>query len=144
MGGVLGGRVCFIVSACALCVCACVCVCVCVCVYVCVCACVRACCLGITAPAALQGIFPPGVGPLNESGVPAVTPARLQPVPIHTVPVLQDSMLRASLGVVCPAFEAEYSARAQSPEWQAKAAANAALFASLSAASGLSLSLATM
>jgi hypothetical protein len=59
-----------------------------------------------TAQSVMTGLFPPGTGPRQANGSPGLTPSYLQPVPEHTVPQVDDSLLLAYSSATCPAVSA--------------------------------------
>jgi acid phosphatase len=75
----------------------------------------------MSAESFLAGLYPPGTGPILADSGQAALPQALQPIPIHTIPRPEDSLL-------IPDTDARaYDALCQqyvfsSPEWKAKAA----------------------
>ena len=80
-----------------------------------------------SAIALFQGLFPPGTGP-------DASPGRVQYVPIHSMPVANDTLLRGYNN--CPAFDALEDERAESETFREKEEEVAALLETLRRDSG--------
>lgn len=91
----------------------------------------------MSAQSFLNGLYNPGTGPLMQDGLPGLTPQRLQPVPIHTVPQPEDSLLRAYANGMCPAFRAAYAERQGDSEWVDMRQKHKALLGQLPGMTGL-------
>ena len=99
----------------------------------------------MSAQSLLQGLFPPGTGPDDHTGAPALTADDLQPVPVHTVPRADDALLRGYADADCPMFSHLRSAQRQTQEWLDVEATHAEFIEQSRTLSGLpSLSLASV
>lgn len=71
----------------------------------------------MSAQSLLQGLFPPGTGPDDHTGTPALTADDLQPVPVHTVRKADDALLRGYADAACPMFSHLRNAQHGTQAW---------------------------
>ncbi|HLB33285.1 MAG: hypothetical protein A3F67_02865 [Verrucomicrobia bacterium RIFCSPHIGHO2_12_FULL_41_10] len=94
----------------------------------------------MSAQSVLMGLYPPGSGPLIGTSFFTKRPAlpnRFQPVPIHTVPKKQDSLLIPDNKVTCNFYKLVKTIVASSPAWKQKEAEIKPHFAAWSKATGI-------
>ena len=91
----------------------------------------------------LEGLFPPGTGPVQPDGQPGLTAMRIQPVPIHTVPQSEDGLLRAFTTATCPQYGylQEQDMANHPEEWAKQRHASASLLHNVSEAAGMHVTL---